>query len=131
MLDRTAMNRQKVLACSFAAAILAAHCHCLVEHAREVRAAMPCPSVAAAPASPVMPGCENESGCICNGATLVVAVDAPPADATSLDLADQLAAVAWGIGLTDATRTVINSPLERAPCLSAQKMRALLQTYRI
>jgi hypothetical protein len=131
MLERTVMIRKKVLACSFAAAILAAHCHCLVEHAQELRAAMTCPCLSAAPVSPLMPGCENESGCICKGATLVVAVDAPPAGATSFDLAEHLAAVAWGIGLTDATRTVIKAPLERAPCLSAQKMRALLQTYLI
>jgi hypothetical protein len=131
MLDRTVMIRQKLLACSFAAAILAAHCHCLVEHARELRAAMPCPSLAAAPASPLMPGCENESGCICKGATLVVAIDAPPVAESSFDLADPLAAVVWESAVNGAARTVIKPPQETAARLPAQKLRAFLQSYLI
>jgi hypothetical protein len=122
------MARRKILAGLLSALLLAAHMHCVAEHAQEVANAPLHGQRTNAPLGDESP-CENKTGCICQGATLAsfVAVpaaeldifavlDAPPHAVISL-FGDTSPAAAW------AWRG------DHGYVVSARQLRALIETY--
>jgi hypothetical protein len=125
------MVSNRALAFTFAVMILAAHCHCVMEHAWALDAAGPPRGAASLPVAPAPADCENESGCICKGATLAVVVDLPPVE-VCFDLFDGFISPYYGeVAIDQAAGLLPRPPDEHAPVLSAQTLRALLQSYLI
>jgi hypothetical protein len=123
------MSSRTVQTLLFAAVILAAHMHCIVLHAWDARAAV-LAQLEEVPPPPSSPTCENESGCICKGATLAVMVDSPVVDLPTIDVMPILSPSRLDVTPTVAAADSDAADLWRAS-LSAGTVRALLQSYRL
>jgi hypothetical protein len=123
------MIPQRALAPAFAAVIFAAHCHCVVEHAW----ALPFSDSSHAAEQPLSAptDCENESGCICQGATLATNVDLPPVMSWSVPFDGWASLQSVWVDIEGTANLLSEPPDEPQPYFSARKLRALLQTFLI
>ena len=125
------MSHQTLRTVFFAATLLAAHMHCVALHAVQSHAAALASSdTMTVPIRPISASCENESGCICKGATLVAPAQAPSLEMGLPDVS--FGASPEGIDLT-ATNSFrgLDSPSPPRWPTSAQTVRALLQSYQL
>jgi hypothetical protein len=116
---------------TFAAMLLlaVAYWHCAWEWAAELKHLGAISHSAANPSLPASPvqGCENESGCICQGATLAHQVGADCLAAEELRWQLACPPVAWGeVGIADGDLCERIPKAQRtAPPVSGRQLRAL------
>ena len=126
------LHLRSLLPAAFSLLVLVSNWHCQVGAAEVVRAMASSPvNEDGSPARPLKlpPGsCDNESGCMCRGATLAVSMDVA---AFAPELADVLAAPAddGAISLEMPKTSAPDAEFFRSPPLSVRILRAHLASF--
>lgn len=122
------MARRKRLAGLLSALLLAAHMHCVAEHAQEVAYVTVHGQRTNAPLGDESP-CENKTGCICQGATLTSIVAVPAVELSMSSALDMQPKAAIAL-LRDVSPAVSwASRCDQGYLVSARKLRALIEMY--